>query len=125
MKGYFPNDNRKLFLNQLKWFTVFMVTGFVIIYLFTFPLDLVVLIAVFLLLNIFKRRAVLKKLGIFRHNREKGVKGFLKSLFQSPTSSSSMYGNNNTPLKYYCMSCGNEHKEIACPKCGSKMKRVG
>jgi hypothetical protein len=26
---------------------------------------------------------------------------------------------------YYCMKCSNEHKEIACPKCGSKMKNVG
>ena len=24
------------------------------------------------------------------------------------------------PVKYYCMECGNEHREIACPKCGSK-----
>jgi hypothetical protein len=23
------------------------------------------------------------------------------------------------------MSCGTQHKEAACPKCGSKMKRVG
>jgi Zn finger protein HypA/HybF involved in hydrogenase expression len=29
------------------------------------------------------------------------------------------------PLKYYCMSCGNEHRETSCPKCGSKMIRVG
>jgi DNA-directed RNA polymerase subunit RPC12/RpoP len=34
-----------------------------------------------------------------------------------------MYGYN--PIKYYCVNCGNEHKEIACPKCGSKIKRVG
>lgn len=30
-----------------------------------------------------------------------------------------------TSLKYYCMSCGTEHREAACLKCGSKMKRVG
>jgi Zn finger protein HypA/HybF involved in hydrogenase expression len=29
------------------------------------------------------------------------------------------------PLKYYCMSCGQQHSQRACPKCGSKMKRVG
>jgi DNA-directed RNA polymerase subunit RPC12/RpoP len=40
--------------------------------------------------------------------------------------SSSMSGNDQQgPLKYYCMNCGKEHKEIACPNCGSKMKRVG
>lgn len=32
---------------------------------------------------------------------------------------------NGSSLKYFCMSCGTQHKEAACPKCGSKMKRVG
>jgi rubrerythrin len=39
------------------------------------------------------------------------------------SSMSSMFGNNS--LKYYCMSCGTKDRETACPKCGSKMKRVG
>jgi rRNA maturation endonuclease Nob1 len=38
---------------------------------------------------------------------------------------SSMTGKQPRPLKYYCMNCGNQHNEIACPNCGSKMKRVG
>ena len=28
-------------------------------------------------------------------------------------------------VKYYCLSCGTKHKQTACPKCGSKIKRVG
>jgi rRNA maturation endonuclease Nob1 len=40
--------------------------------------------------------------------------------------SSSMSGNDqHWSLRYYCMVCGKEHKEIACPNCGSKMKRAG
>jgi rRNA maturation endonuclease Nob1 len=50
------------------------------------------------------------------------MKGLFDSL-RSSDASTSMYGYN--PIRYYCMSCGSEHKEIACPKCGSKMKRVG
>ena len=38
-------------------------------------------------------------------------------------SSNSMSGDNS--LKYYCMSCGTQHKQTGCPNCGSKMKRVG
>jgi rubrerythrin len=41
----------------------------------------------------------------------------------SANSMSSMFGDSS--LNYYCMSCGTKHKEAACPKCGSKMKRVG
>jgi hypothetical protein len=30
-----------------------------------------------------------------------------------------------TSLKYYCMSCGTQHREAAYLKCWSKMERVG
>lgn len=33
--------------------------------------------------------------------------------------------DSQTKVKYYCMNCVYEHREIACPNCGSKMKRVG
>jgi rubrerythrin len=38
-------------------------------------------------------------------------------------SSSPMSEDNS--LKYHCMSCGTQHKDISCPNCGSKMKKVG
>ena len=43
------------------------------------------------------------------------------------TSGTGMLGGlgSGSSLRYYCMSCGNKHNEIACPKCGSKMKRIG
>ena len=44
----------------------------------------------------------------------------------SDSMSSSMFNTSSvSSLKYYCMACGTQHKETACPKCGSKMKRVG
>ena len=48
--------------------------------------------------------------------------GRIKDIFGLPPSSLS---DNNRGLKYYCMSCGKEHREITCPYCGSKMKKVG
>ena len=33
--------------------------------------------------------------------------------------------SSNNSLNYYCMNCGTRHIQSACPKCGSKMKRVG
>ena len=32
-----------------------------------------------------------------------------------------MFGNSSS---YSCINCGTRHNEIACPKCGSKMKRA-
>ena len=60
-----------------------------------------------------RTRLMMKKMGI-------SMKGLFSSL---PVVRCKPYGYN--PIKYYCMSCGNEHKETACPKCGSKMKKIG
>jgi hypothetical protein len=125
MGGHFPNSSRELFLRQIKWLGVFMALGFTIIWLFTFPTDLVLLILLFVLMSIYNRRRMLKRLGLLDTSHVKGVKGFFKSFFQLPTSTSMYDGNSNSQVKYFCMSCGNEHKEISCPKCRSKMKRVG
>jgi predicted RNA-binding Zn-ribbon protein involved in translation (DUF1610 family) len=28
-------------------------------------------------------------------------------------------------IRFYCMNCGKEHRKASCPRCGSKIKRVG
>jgi len=45
-------------------------------------------------------------------------------------SAGGMFGSLSSPfsgnsVNYYCMSCGTKHREASCPRCGSKMKRVG
>ena len=35
---------------------------------------------------------------------------------------SSMYQGSS--INYYCMSCGAKHNDAACPKCGSKIKKI-
>jgi len=32
---------------------------------------------------------------------------------------------NSSKVNYYCMACGTKHDNMMCPKCGSKMKRIG
>jgi hypothetical protein len=63
----------------------------------------------FLLLNYYLRRRMIARMG--------GISNSMMGagIFRST------YG----PMKYYCMSCGTQHKQIACPKCVSKMKRIG
>ena len=43
------------------------------------------------------------------------------------TGTSGIFGSGigSDKLKYYCMNCGTQHRQAACPKCGSKMKRIG
>ena len=111
----FPYNNNKQFLiYQLKWVGIYMSMGAAIALILPFPASLLVALGAFVLLNFIRTRRMLKRAGVD-----------IKGLFRSLSSSASMNGGQYTPIKYYCMSCGKEHKEIACPNCGSKMKRVG
>jgi asparagine N-glycosylation enzyme membrane subunit Stt3 len=92
---------------------IYMSIGAVIALILPFPVSLLAALGAFVLLNFIRTRRVLKKAGV-------DVKGLFRLL-----SSASMNGGQYTTIKYYCMSCGKEYKEIACPNCGSKMKRVG
>lgn len=109
------SNSRHFLLYTLKWMSIYIAIGFIAAMLLPFPASLVVAIGGFILVNFLRTLSMLKKKGISM----RGLFGSLRSSDASP----SMYGYN--PIKYYCMSCGNEHKEIACPRCGSKMKRIG
>jgi hypothetical protein len=109
------DDNTKRFIiDRLKWLGLYLGIGLILVFLLPSPYDLISVLGLFILVNFFRMRSVMKRYG--------GMGG-IRDLFGSL--SSSMSGNNQyRPLKYYCMGCGKEHKEIACPICGSKMKRI-
>lgn len=109
------SNNRRLLLYTLKWMSVYVAIGLIAAFLLPFPVSLIGAIGGFILINLLRTHLMLKKAGI----SARGLFGQLRSSNVSP----STYGYN--PVKYYCMGCGNEHKEIACPECGSKMKRAG
>ena len=105
-------NNRQFLVSQIIWMGVSIGISLTISMLVPFPISLVAIIGVFILLNFYMRKRMMRRMGM------KGGLGMFGSL-----SSSSMFGDSS--LKYYCMSCGTSHKDAACPKCGSKMKRVG
>ena len=109
------DDNIKRFIiDRLKWFGFYMGVSLILLFLLPFPYDIISVFGLFTLITYLRMRGIMKRYG-------KGMDG-IKDMFGSL--SSSMSGNNRG-LKYYCMGCGKEHREIACPNCGSKMKRVG
>jgi hypothetical protein len=69
------------------------------VFLTSFPFDFVAAIVALILINFFRMRGMMKRYG-----RMKDLFGSLPSLRS---------GNQNRPLKYYCMSCGKEHNGIA------------
>ena len=119
------NDNKKkqIQTNYWVWLTAYLAIGLAVSFVVPFPLSFVIALLVYFALNTVRTHIILKK---------QGMQGGLKDLYKSMTSSLGNIWNNcggtgmgYSPIKYYCMNCGYEHKESACPKCGSKAVRVG
>lgn len=106
----FGNNNKQVALNQLVWIGISFGISITISMLVPFPVSLFAIFGVLIMLNMYMRRMTIKR------NGSMGVGGMFGSMLR---------GSQNSSLKYYCMSCGTQHKQIACPNCGSKMKRVG
>ena len=71
-------DKRKLVLDQLRWLAVYMGIAFVIAILLPFPVDWLVALPVFLLINLYRRKLLFRKLNM--HSNDKfttaNLKGF-------------------------------------------------
>jgi hypothetical protein len=91
--------NKQFHINQLVWLGISFGISITISMLIPFPISLAVIVGTFLLLNFYLR----KRMGSFN--------AIMGGMF-SPTTAYS-----GSP-KYYCMSCGTQHKQVACPKCG-------
>jgi hypothetical protein len=98
------SDNRGFVSQQLVWIGISLGISLAISFIVPFPFSLPIIIAVFILLSFYMRKRALKKMGM---------------------SGTSFFGGRSSSLNYYCMSCGAKHNQAACPRCGSKMKRVG
>ncbi len=107
--------------NYLIWLLVYMGIGLAISFIIPFPISLDVLLFVFVLLNVFRTDRALRRQGMG------GITGLYKSMssFTNLSSGRDTGGFEYTPIKFYCMNCGYEHRNDVCPKCGSKAVKVG
>ena len=80
---------------------IYFAIALAISFIVPFPFSLIAIIGALLFVSYYVRRRQFGRIGL---------------------SGSSIGGS---PLNYYCMNCGSMHNQAACPKCGSKMKRVG
>ncbi|HYV52009.1 MAG TPA: hypothetical protein VE971_01835 [Candidatus Eisenbacteria bacterium] len=104
--------NTQFFINQLVWIGISFGISITISMFVPFPISLVVIVGTFLLLNIYLRRRMMARMGSLN------ATSIMGGMF-SPTAA---YGSST--LKCYCISCGTQHKQVACPECGSKMRRI-
>ena len=121
------NDgNRQIQSNYWVWLIAYMAIGLAISFVVPFPLSFVMALLVFFLLNAVRMHIALK-----RQEMPGGIKGLYKSIGSSLGGSrnNSMLGRDASmaysPIKFYCINCGYEHRENSCSKCGSKAVRTG
>jgi hypothetical protein len=91
---------------------MYLAIGVAISFIVPFPYSFIAIIGTLLLLSYFVRRRQFGRIGLFGSSSMFGGSGYRTS-------------SSNCSLNYYCMNCGRKHNQSACPKCGSKMKRVG
>jgi hypothetical protein len=117
------SNRHQIQTNYWVWLAAYLVIGLAVSFVVPFPLSFGIALLVYFILNTARMHIALKR---------QGMPGGLKDLYKSMTSSLGGSWNNNSgtnmeyfPIKYYCMNCSYEHRENACPKCGSKAVRVG
>jgi hypothetical protein len=101
-------DNQFL-KNNILMIAISLAISITISFFLPFYLSLPIIIVIFILINFYMRNRMMRKMG-------GGGSGMFGSF-------SSAFGGSS--VNYYCMNCGTKHKEASCPRCGSKMERVG
>ena len=93
------NNNKQFLLNQLVWLGISFGISLTISILLPFPISLAVIFGVFILLNMYMRRIMLKRMNTI-----------------SDSMSSMLNISNGSSLKDDCMACGTQHKEAGVSK---------
>jgi hypothetical protein len=101
------------------WLFIYMGIGLTVSLILPFPISLGILVLVLFLVNIVRTEIALRKAGMG------GIKELRKSFRSLGSGSRNTNSVIGTPVKFYCMNCDNEHRKIACPKCGSKAVKAG
>ena len=117
-----PNEYENLTgKNQLAWMLISLGIVVILSLLLPFPIGFLASIVVLFSLNIIRAEVMLRKAGMG------GIRGYYKSFFSFESGQGRGLGKSSLykPLTFSCMNCGREHRKVACPNCGSKMKRVG
>ena len=90
---------------------IYLAIAVAISFIIPFPYSFIAIIGILLFVSYYVRRRQFGRIGLSGSSSIFGGSGYRSS--------------NDSSLNYYCMNCERKHNQSACPKCGSKMKRVG
>jgi rubrerythrin len=109
------NDNKNSAKRLLKWTGIAAAIGILIVFMLPIILFLALIICILIFVSFLYTRRSRKNFGIFDL-----ISSIMSSSFWKNINYYSVSQNN---YFYYCVSCGTKHKEVTCPRCGSKFKK--
>src|ERR671924_252677 len=83
---------------------IYFAIGIVISYIMPFPFSFLTILGTVILITIYVREKVL-------------------SIIDLGISIATIFSRRRLTY-YYCMTCGTQHREIVCPRCGSRIKKL-
>jgi hypothetical protein len=107
------NDNKNSAKRLLKWTGIAIGIGI----LFAFMLPVIIILAAVI--------GILILVSLLYKKRKRSESNNLIDLISSIIFSRiwNNYSVSQNNYFYYCVSCGTKHKEVVCPRCGSKFKK--
>lgn len=107
------DSTKKFMLNQLMWIGIYFGISIAITMAASaarlpWEVSIVLVIAVIFGIAFWRRRSMMSRMG---------------------QGGGSFFGGGNPfgsrGIDYYCINCGTKHNKVACPNCGSKLKKAG
>jgi hypothetical protein len=114
------NDNKNSAKRLLKWTGIALGIGILFVFILPVILFLAVIIGILILASFLytrrKRNRSNKLIGT-------GIFDLISSIISSRFWKNNYYFVSKNNYYYYCVSCGTKHKEVVCPRCGSKFRK--
>ena len=112
------NDNKHSAKRLLKWTGIAVGIGILFVLILPIILFLALIIGILILVSFLYTRRNRKNSNNF------GIFDLISSIISSRFwKNDNYYSASQNNYFYYCISCGTKHREIACPRCGSKFKK--
>jgi hypothetical protein len=119
MSRFSQNGNMRSLGNLLTWIGILLAISLATSFVLPIPWSLAVAIGIFLLVDFYSIRNTSRSMR--NGYSESSVFDSLSSLVSSGGSRAA----RNVSLRYYCINCRVQHKQVSCPKCGSTLKKIG
>jgi ABC-type Fe3+ transport system permease subunit len=110
-------DNKNSVKRLLKWTGIAIAVGILFVFMLPVILFVAVIICILILVSFLYKKRNRKNSNNF------GIFDLISSIISSRFWKNNYYSVSKNNYYYYCVSCGTKHKEVVCPRRGSKFKK--